>query len=102
VVSLTLHSKQPKRAVLSFDRCYIEVTDYPRADHATIVWTADGRREEVRAGVEGYALCYELADLESAVAGDASKAALLGYASDVMDVMTKVRRSWGVVYPEER
>jgi predicted dehydrogenase len=102
VVSLTLHSKQPKRAVLSFDRCYIEVMDYPRADRATIVWTADGHREEVRAGVEGYALCYEMADLESAVAGDASKAALLGYASDVMDVMTKVRRSWGVVYPEER
>ncbi|MGN0077004.1 MAG: Gfo/Idh/MocA family protein [Parafannyhessea sp.] len=102
VISLTLHSKQPKRAVLSFDRCYIEAMDYPRADHATIVWTADGRREEVRAGEEGYALCYELADLESAVAGDADKAALLDYASDVMDVMTEVRRSWGVVYPEER
>lgn len=43
VVSLTLHSKQPKRSVISFDKCYIEVNDYPRADHATIVWTADGR-----------------------------------------------------------
>ena len=102
VISLTLHSKQPKRAVLSFDRCYVEVTDYPRADTATIVWTADGHRETVSAGVEGYALCYEMADLEAAVAGDAEKRSLLGYASDVMDLMTHLRADWGVVYPEER
>lgn len=102
VVSLTLHSKQPKRAVISFDRCYIEVTDYPRADTATIVWTADGRRETVTAGEEAYALCYELADLEAAVAGDESRRALLGYASDVMELMTGLRAEWGVVYPEER
>ena len=52
VISLTLHSKQPKRAVLSFENCYIEVMDYPRADRATIVWTATGEREEVHVGEE--------------------------------------------------
>ena len=102
VISLTLHSKQPKRAVISFDRCYVEVTDYPRADEATIVWTEDGRRETVRAGVEGYALCYEMADLERAVAGDAQAAGLIETAADVMRLMTDVRRAWGVTYPEER
>lgn len=102
VVSLTLHSKQPKRAVISFDECYIEVSGYPRADEATIVWTADGRRETVRAGVEGYALCYEMADLERAVAGDAAAAGLIDTAADVMRLMTDLRAQWGVVYPEER
>jgi predicted dehydrogenase len=102
VLSLSLHSKQPKRAVLSFDKCYVEVMDYPRADHATIVWTADGSREEVHAGVEGYALCYEMADLERAVAGDERAASLIDYAADVMDLMTSLRREWGVTYPEER
>lgn len=101
VVSLTLHSKQPKRAVISFDRCYVEVTEYPRADAATIVWTADGSREAVRAGVEGYALCYEMADLERAVAGDVQAAGLIDTASDVMDLMTRLRADWGVTYPEE-
>ena len=101
VVSLTLHSKQPKRSVISFDNCYVEVNEYPRADHATIVWTADGHREEVAAGTEAYALCYEMADLEQAVAGDDSKRELLDYASDVMELMTKLRADWGVVYPEE-
>ena len=78
VLSLSLHSKQPKRAVLSFDRCYVEVVEYPRADRAVITWTKDGRREEVRAGEEAYALCYEAANL-----------------------VTRLRREWGVTYPEE-
>lgn len=102
VVSLSLHSKQPKRAVISFDRCYVEVEAYPRADAATIVWTEDGHKEEVAAGTEAYALCYEMADLEKAAAGDERKAHLIDYAADVMDIMTGVRRSWGVTYPEER
>ncbi|ADK68379.1 oxidoreductase domain protein [Olsenella uli DSM 7084] len=102
VVSLSLHSKQPKRAVISFDECYLEVTDYPRADRGTIVWSADGRREEVAVGCEAYALCYEMADLERAVAGDAQCSSLIDVATDVMDIMTRLRREWGVVYPEER
>ena len=102
VASLSLHSKQPKRAMLSFDKCYIEVMDYPRADHATITWTADGRREEVHAGEEAYALCYEMADLEKAVAGDAVEDAMITYASDVMELMTNLRHQWGILYPGER
>ena len=65
------------------------------------MWTEDGRREEVHAGTEAYALCYEMADLEKAVADDESKCELLDYASDVMKLMTKLRADWGVVYPEE-
>lgn len=101
VFSLTMHAKQPKRADLCFDDCYVEVMAYPRADRATITWTADGRREEVEVGVEAYALCYEIADLEQAVAGDVSKLQLMDFAADVMETMTHLRRDWGVVYPEE-
>ena len=101
VFSLTMHAKQPKRADLCFDDCYIEIMSYPRADRAVITWTEDGHREEVEAGVEAYALCYEIADLEKAVAGDESKHELIKYAADVMETMTQLRRDWGVVYPEE-
>lgn len=100
-ITLSLHSKQPKRAVLSFDDCYIEVTNYPRADRATIVWTADGRREEIRAGEEAYALCYEAANLERAVAGDQVEQNMIAYTVDVMAIMTMLRRQWGIRYPEE-
>lgn len=100
-ISLTLHSKQPKRAVLSFENCYIEVMDYPRADRATIVWTATGEREEVHVGEEAYALAYEVADLEKAVAGDRVEDAMIVFAADVMDLMTQLRRTWRIYYPEE-
>ena len=100
-ITLSLHSKQPKRAVLSFDDCYIEVADYPRADRAAIVWTADGRREEIRAGEEAYALCYEVANLERAVAGDRVEQNMIAYTVDVMAIMTMLRRQWGICYPEE-
>lgn len=101
IASLSLHSKQPKRAMLSFEDCYIEIMEYPRADKATITWTADGRQEEVQAGNMAYALCYEMADLERAVAGDQTERAMIAYSLDVMALMTKLRYQWGIRYPEE-
>ena len=100
-ITLSLHSKQPKRAVLSFDKCYVEVMEYPRADVATITWTATGEREEVRVGEEAFALLYEVADLERAVAGDRTEDAMIAYTQDVMALMTSLRRQWGISYPEE-
>ncbi len=99
---LTLRSKQPKRAMISFDKCYIESMEYPRADAATITWVPEMRVEEVRAGERRCALAYEIADLEAAVAGDEERLGLIEIASDVMDLMTQCRRAWGVSYPEER
>lgn len=100
-ITMSLHSKQPKRAMLSFEGCYVEIMNYPRADRATITWTADNRREEIHVGEEAYALCYEVADLERAVAGDAVEDAMIAYTTDVMAIMTQLRRQWGVRYPEE-
>lgn len=101
VFSLTLHSKQPKRAMLSFDKCYIEIMEYPRADEAKIVWTNSGREEIVRAGCTDYALCYEMADMESAVAGGPEAHGLMDITVDTMRVMTKLRHDWQLTYPEE-
>ncbi len=101
VISLSLHSKQPKRAMLSFEKCYVEVMNYPRADVARITWTDDGHVEEVHAGEEAYALCYEMADLERAVAGDEVEQNMIAYSVDVMALMTNLRREWGIRYPEE-
>lgn len=97
--ALSLHSKQPKRAVVSCEKGYIEIMEYPRADRAVIVDAETGRTETVSAGRTAAALRYELEDMESAVltGGDM----LLPYTADVMALMTALRREWGVVYPEE-
>lgn len=101
VISLSLHSKQPKRAVVSCDEAYIEIMEYPRADEASIVWTESGDIETVRAGERRLALCYVLADLEAAVAGDDEARAQMDITVDVMRMMTDFRRDWNFYYPEE-
>ena len=90
-ITLSLHAKQPKRAVFSFDDAYIEICDYP---------AADGRREDVAAGETEKALDYEVLAMERAVRGEGNEMRL-DYTRGVMEVMTKLRAAWGVKYPEE-
>lgn len=101
VLSLTMHSKQPKRAMISADKAYLEIMEYPRADQASIVWTETGVREELRVGNTAQALSYVLADMERAVAGDEYARAQLGTSVDVMELMTSLRADWNFKYPEE-
>lgn len=58
VIGVGVIAKQPKRGTVAFDKGYIEVYEYPRADRAVITYTAE--------------------------------------------VMTSLRKEWGLVYPEER
>lgn len=99
-VSLSLHAKQPKRGMVSFDRGYIEIYDYPRAEKAVITYTEDGRAETVGEGKTEDALMYEVTDMELAVSGAADRMHL-DFTEDVMEIMTGLRREWGMKYPEE-
>lgn len=99
-VMLSLHSKQPKRGMVSCERGYIEIMEYPRAWEAYITCTDSGETEIVRAGENADALAYELQDMERAIGGDPG-CMHLDYTRDVMDMMTEFRRSWGFTYPEE-
>jgi len=98
-VTLSLHSKQPKRAVISCEKGYIEIMEYPRADEAVIVDAETGERETVKAGRTADALRYELEDMERAIQNGGDM--LLPCTADVMSLMTRLRKEWGVIYPEE-
>ena len=100
-VALSMHSKQPKRAVISCERGYIEIMEYPRAEKAIFVDAATGAVKEIFAGEQMNALLYELNDMEQAIqSGDASSMKL-NYSKDVMDVMTALRKAWNLRYPNE-
>ena len=99
-VMLSLHSKQPKRGMVSCEKGYIEVMEYPRAWEAKIVDAESGETQVIKAGVHEDALAYELSDMEKAIAGDVS-CMHLDYTKDVMDLMTEFRKSWHFTYPEE-
>lgn len=99
-VMLSLHSKQPKRGMVSCEKGYIEIMEYPRAWEAKITYTDTGKTEIISAGENANALAYELNDMEKAIAGD-TECMHLDYTKDVMDMMTSFRKAWGLTYPEE-
>lgn len=130
-IALTMHSKQPKRAMISCEKGYIEIMEYPRGERATIVDAETGETRTVEAGETGKALRYELEDFEKAVLllkaseqvvgeredpalgtvpEEVGKSALktayeqmkLPLTKDVMDIMTKLRKDWGLQYPNEQ
>lgn len=98
-VMLSLRSKQPKRGMVSCEKGFLEVMEYPRATEAKITYS-DGHTETLRAGVAADALAYEIADMEHAIRGEENRMCL-SLSKDVMDMMTAFRKQWGVVYPEE-
>lgn len=99
--TLTLHAKQPKRGTISFDKGYIEIFEYPRAEKAVITYTADNSQEVIECGRTADALYYEVHDMEQAVSGGSNEMHL-DYTSDVMSMMTELRKSWNFSYPEEQ
>lgn len=99
-VTLSLHAKQPKRGTISYDKGYIELYEYPRGQKAVITYTEDGSQEVIEAGETAKALQYEVLDMEAAVAGK-DDYTYLNYSRDVMELMTQLRKDWGLVYPEE-
>ena len=104
-VMLSLHSKQPKRATLSFDKAYVEIFEYPRGMQATITYTEDGHKEVIDAGDTSDALYYEVCDMEKAI-NSASSDEIENlihsqYTYDVMKIMSDIRTEWGMKYPEE-
>lgn len=100
-VMLSLHSKQPKRGMISCERGYIEIMEYPRAGEAKVTYTDTGKTEIIEAGDNADALYYEVLDMEHAIIGGDASAMQLSFSKDVMDLMTAFRKKWGVSYPEE-
>lgn len=99
-VMLSLHSKQPKRGMISCEKGYIEIMEYPRAWEAVITYTDFGETEVIKEGEHADALAYELNDMEKAIRGEGN-GMYLAYTKDVMDMMTEYRNEWGLKYPEE-
>lgn len=98
-VMLSLHSKQPKRAMISCERGYIEIMEYPRAWEAKITDAESGENRLVKAGKNEDALWYEIEDMEKSVSGE--DCMHLDYTEDVMRLMTSFRQEWNMKYPEE-
>lgn len=101
-VALSLHSKQPKRAMISLEKGYLEIMEYPRAARAVFTDAVTGQQREITEGDPKDALWYELCDMEEAIRTGDPKLLRLQESMDVMEIMTGLRREWELSYPEER
>lgn len=100
-IIISLHSKQPKRAVISCEKAYIEIMDYPRGTRAIVVDAATGEQRVIESEEQKPALYYEMEAMEEAVRSGNAARMKLQYTRDVMELMTRCRREWKMTYPEE-
>jgi len=100
-ITLSLHAKQPKRGMIAFDNGYIEIYEYPRGEKAVITYTNNNQQETIQCGKTEDALLYEIIDMEMAISGQKNEMHL-DYTTDVMSIMSDIRKEWGLFYPEEK
>lgn len=100
VVSLSFRAKVPKRGVIACEEGFITVDEYPRADRATVTYTATGNVEEIEAGETDKALEYEITAMEESIATGENTTYQL--TNDVIAIMSDVRSQWGIKFPFEK
>ena len=101
-IALSMHSKQPKRIMISLEKGYIEVYEFPRGQKATIVDAVTGKQTVIEKGNTENALYYEMCDMEEAVRNQDASHLNLEYTKDVMDIMSQLRKEWKMQYPGEK
>ncbi|MFT8927741.1 MAG: Gfo/Idh/MocA family oxidoreductase [Sporolactobacillus sp.] len=99
VITLAMRAKLPKRGIVTGDRAYLTVDNFPRADRATLTYP-DGSSECIEAGDTQQAMIYEYADMNAIVRGEKANDSL-ALTQDVIQLMTAIRNQWGIRYPFE-
>ena len=64
-------------------------------------WNITGESEEIAEGSTANALQYEMMDMETAILEGKTDVMRLSDSCDVMDMMTGLRKEWGMKYPGE-
>ena len=100
-VTLSFVAKLPRTAVASFENGWVEFDNFNRATKARITLFDARQPIDVKSDSSISPLLYEVCDMEQAVSGGENKMHL-DLTEDVMDIMTRLRNEWGVIYPEEK
>ncbi|MFD1670669.1 Gfo/Idh/MocA family protein [Agrilactobacillus yilanensis] len=103
VMALSFRAKQPKRGVIAGTKGYVEISNYPRADQATVTYTSDAHGEttqQLTAGKSSEALVYEVQHMQDYVlAGHDNGELQLSH--DVSHLLGSIRNAWGLKFPFE-
>ena len=82
------------------------MSDKDKASIPIIAMTANAFEEDAKrclaAGMTAHlAKPFQIEDMEKAILEEETALLQFTYTQDVMDIMTKLRREWNLVYPEE-
>lgn len=91
-IALTFQAKMPKQGIVAFEKAYITINEFPRADTAVITYL-NGKVETFRSGKESLALNYEVSNMNQLIDGTMANHSL-DLTSDVMDLMDRMRSQW--------
>lgn len=91
-ISLSFQAKMPKQGIVSFEKGYIVIDNYPRANQAKIVFN-DGTTETVLSGDSQQALNYEVNNMIQMVEGNQTNHSLF-LTTDVIDLLDTIQKKW--------
>lgn len=91
-VALTFQSKMPKQGIVAFEKAFITINEFPRADTAMITYL-DGQIETLQSGEEALALNYEVSNMTQFIDGTLPNDSL-NLTTDVVALMDRMRAQW--------
>lgn len=93
-LSLSMNSRQPKNAMISCDRGFISIEDFPRAEEAVVIGNESEEKKLILAGNQEDALLYEVQDMEKAVCTGDDSIMCPDLSLDVMEMISRMRSEW--------
>ena len=90
-VTLTFQAKMPKIGIIAYEKGYITIPEYPRAQAAEIFYT-DGTRETIEVGETSQALNYEIANMVACIEGAPNNSLALTH--DATALMDQMQHFW--------
>lgn len=91
-VALSFQAKMPKQGIVAFEKAFLTITDYPRADFCTITFL-DGHVENFQVGQSSLAMNYEVINMSKLITGELKNPSL-ELTRDVMALMDIMRSQW--------
>ncbi|GMA47002.1 Gfo/Idh/MocA family protein [Tetragenococcus muriaticus] len=90
-VNLSFQAKMPKKGIVAYEKGYMTINEYPRADQAEITYRT-GETQTIEAGQTKDALNYEVQNMIQTIEGERNNT--LPLTTDVIQILDEMRGFW--------
>lgn len=97
---ISFRGKMPKQIIISGEKAYVTINDFPRAEEAVIFWN-DGRVEKLKFGDERDVFNCEVETVNRYLESDSNEMDVREVTKCVIGIMDQAREQWGLTYPNE-